>query len=460
MRGKSFSFGEVLGFGWRTMKDNLGFFVGVGIILFLISSLGQIFSYVVQQYSGIISPLFALLLLLVTSIIEIIVAIGLIKITLSFCDERKPRFSTLFDAWGCFWKYLVAGFLYILIMMAPPAACILLLIFPSAATEIPYFVPLFFVMAFILAIALSIKFSLCFYFVVDKGLGPINALKASSRTTMDAKWSLFVFGILCSLINLLGTLCFGIGMFATFPIVMVAMALVYRQLSAQTPGLNEFGIGSPVIQPNPLIHSGLSIRHVPAVHPIPAIQPAPRVQTAPGIEHTLSIQPDTDTQHFIGNQPDADIQHTSGNPPDAGNQPDSDIQHTSGNQPDAGNQHPTGIQHVLGNQPDPAVQSVPRVRPVSVKKKSSFPLLAVILAAVVIMAGIAYYLRPATTKAVPLNKQVALTGILYAGDNSSAVVDGKIVHEQDTINGVKVIKIHKDKVEFEKAGKRWTQQVE
>jgi hypothetical protein len=25
MHGKSFSFGEVLGFGWRTMKDNLGF---------------------------------------------------------------------------------------------------------------------------------------------------------------------------------------------------------------------------------------------------------------------------------------------------------------------------------------------------------------------------------------------------------------------------------------------------
>ncbi|GAI29692.1 unnamed protein product, partial [marine sediment metagenome] len=38
--------------------------------------------------------------------------------------------------------------------------------------------------------------------------------------------------------------------------------------------------------------------------------------------------------------------------------------------------------------------------------------------------------------------------------------DGKIVHEQDTINGVKVIKIYEDKVEFEKAGERWTQQVE
>ncbi len=228
MRGKSFSFGEVLGFGWRAMKDNLGFFVAVFIILFLISSLGQIFGYVVQQYSGIISSLFGLLLPLVTLIIAIIVAIGFIKITLSLCDERKPKFSMLFDAWGYFWKYderkpklsmlfdawgyfwkyLVTGLLYGLIIMAPPAACMVLVIFPSAAMSIPYFMPPLFIMGFILAVTLVIKFSLCFYFVVDKGLGPINALKASSRTTMGAKWSLFVFGILCSLINLLGVLNF------------------------------------------------------------------------------------------------------------------------------------------------------------------------------------------------------------------------------------------------------------
>jgi len=106
------------------------------------------------------------------------------------------------------------------------------------------------------------------------------------------------------------------------------------------------------------------------------------------------------------------------------------------------------------------IQSVPRVRPVSEKKKSSFLLLAVILAAAVIVAGTAYYLRAATKNTEPLNKDVALTGILYAEGSSSAVVDGKIVHEEDTINGVKIIKIHKDKVEFERAGEKWTQQVE
>jgi len=420
MRGKSFSFGEVLGFGWRTMKDNLGFFVGVGIILFLISLLGQILGYIVQQSPENILPFLALLLFPVGLIIQIILAIGLIKITLSFCDERKPKISMLFDGWGCFWRCLGAGLLYYLIIMAAPAACILLLIFPSAAISIPYFMPLFFIMGFILAVTLVIKFSLCFYFVVDKGLGPINALRASSRTTMGAKWSLFVFGILFSLINLLGVLCFGIGTFATFPTIMIAMALVYRQLSAQTPGLDNFGISSPVIRPGLAVQSGLSIRlrPDPAVQPVPAIQPVPR------------------------NQPDAGIQSGSGN---------QHVPHV---------QTAPGIEHVLGNQPGSGIQPVPRVRPISVKKKSNSFLLVVLLAlAVVIVAGTVYYLRPATTKAGPLNKDVALTGILYAEGNQSAVVDGKIVHEGDTINGAKVIKIHRDKVEFERAGERWTQQI-
>lgn len=333
----------------------------------------------------------------------------------------------LFDAWGCFWRCLGAGLLYGLIVMLPPSACILLPMFSPDAMNMPYVSMCFFIMACILMIALSIKFSLCFYFVVDKGLGPINALKASSRTTMNAKGALFFFGILCGLINLLGALCFGIGLFATVPTVMVAMALVYRQLSAQTPGLEDFGISIPVIQVSPSMLSGLSIRLRPdsGVQPVAGVQSIPHNQAPSGKENATRIPSVAGIEHFIGEQPG------TGTQPDSSPQPDSGIQHA------------------------------PRVRPVAVKKKSNSLMLVVLLAAAVIVAGFAYYhLRPATTKAVPTEKNVALTGILYAGDNSSAVVDGKIVHEGDTINGVKVIKIHEHEVEFERAGETWMQRVE
>jgi len=50
-------------------------------------------------------------------------------------------------------------------------------------------------------------------------------------------------------------------------------------------------------------------------------------------------------------------------------------------------------------------------------------------------------------------------GILYSEDEASAVVGNQIVHEGEKIQGVTVIRIGKDTVEFEMNGKRWTQKV-
>ncbi|MHC4482060.1 MAG: thioredoxin domain-containing protein [Planctomycetota bacterium] len=101
------------------------------------------------------------------------------------------------------------------------------------------------------------------------------------------------------------------------------------------------------------------------------------------------------------------------------------------------------------------------------KKNSNFPSRALLLGvAVVIGASIAYHFWPKakgfwqTAKAsVGLNKDVSLTGVLYTEDNPSAIVDGRIVHEGDVIGGVKVVKIHKGKVDFERSGRRWSQRM-
>jgi hypothetical protein len=53
-----------------------------------------------------------------------------------------------------------------------------------------------------------------------------------------------------------------------------------------------------------------------------------------------------------------------------------------------------------------------------------------------------------------------VTGVLYSVDKPSAIVDHKIVHEGDTIHGVTVVKIYKDKVKFSMKGKDWEQQVQ
>jgi hypothetical protein len=53
-----------------------------------------------------------------------------------------------------------------------------------------------------------------------------------------------------------------------------------------------------------------------------------------------------------------------------------------------------------------------------------------------------------------------VTGILYSADKPAAVVDHKIVHQGSLIDGVAVVKIYPDKVEFAKNRKKWMQKVQ
>jgi len=251
MPNKYFNFGEVLGYGWRTMKANLWFFVGVGILWLLITYIPTAIG-TIAAYLNLPEPAFAAVRIITAVlgwIISAILSIGMIKIALSFCDERKPTIAMLFDARDCFWRYAAVAILYGLIILGVVAAFTLPGIL-FATIGFPWFLFLMIPAGVIFVIRLGIQFGLCFYFVIDKGLGPFQALKASSATTMAVKWELLGFHILCDLINLLGLLCLIVGIFATYPMVIVASALVYRQLATQTPELAEFGIAAPTVEPD------------------------------------------------------------------------------------------------------------------------------------------------------------------------------------------------------------------
>jgi len=106
-----------------------------------------------------------------------------------------------------------------------------------------------------------------------------------------------------------------------------------------------------------------------------------------------------------------------------------------------------------------------QIQTVKKKNKSSFYVLLLGFG-VLIVAGTVYHFWPAikdtaaTTKnAVVANEEVSLTGIFYTENDPDpiAMVNGNIAHEGDIIKGVKVLKIHKDKVEFEKDGRKWSQ---
>ena len=64
------------------------------------------------------------------------------------------------------------------------------------------------------------------------------------------------------------------------------------------------------------------------------------------------------------------------------------------------------------------------------------------------------------TEATPSpDSYCVVTGILFSEESPLAVINGNVIGEGKSVNGVKVIKIHQDYVEFENANHRWSQKV-
>ncbi len=86
------------------------------------------------------------------------------------------------------------------------------------------------VVDFVLVVFVGLGFLFYAYALVDREVGPIDALKESWNLTSESRLSLLVFLIVLGLLNLLGLLLLGVGLLATIPISMIAFAHVYRAL--------------------------------------------------------------------------------------------------------------------------------------------------------------------------------------------------------------------------------------
>lgn len=82
-------------------------------------------------------------------------------------------------------------------------------------------------------------------------------------------------------------------------------------------------------------------------------------------------------------------------------------------------------------------------------------LILALAAVIATMAG--YYSWSCEKQREAASRYGVVTGVLLTDGEPCAVIDTEVVHEGAILHGIKVVKIHKDKVEFEKNSKRWTQ---
>lgn len=265
MTVKGFSRTEALRFGWTTVKNNFIFFIGgfviAGLVLcvfdFVVESTvlyflnrfgecGMLYSsdfvpesaiwdvsnfiaeLLVTEQSDIwhVSDFIAGLLggisvLAIVSTIAflllcILIRMWIIRISLRFCDNERGKYSDIFSCFTLYIRVLLSCLLYLLVVFL--GICLFL---------IP-------------GIIWAIKFRFFTYFIIDKGLTPIKAFKKSWVITTGVKWRLLVLFMVLGLVNVLGALCFGIGLFATIPTTMLAMTFVYRRLLSQAEVATKF----------------------------------------------------------------------------------------------------------------------------------------------------------------------------------------------------------------------------
>jgi len=240
MTTQKFSKKEAIAFGWETMKNNLWFFVSLLIVFALLN----IIPYIITMMVWEVNIFLEIILYIIDFVLTIVTIMGLIKIILMFCDNQKGRIVDLFSQYRLFFNYLFGFILYMLIVFGG----LILLIIPG--------------------IIWSIRFWFFNYLIIDKGLGPREALKKSFEITKGSTWNLLLFFLLIKLINVFGVIgviflfpiifpaimfvifpvpsaiitaafvwsivfVLSIGLFATIPTTMVAMAFAYRKLLTQ-----------------------------------------------------------------------------------------------------------------------------------------------------------------------------------------------------------------------------------
>ncbi len=206
MEEKKITIKEAINFGWETIKNNFAFIFIVAIIFLLISIVSQMFGNMAKG-----NFLFTVIVKAAFFVIDAIITIGAIKIALKFCDGQKPAFEDLYSSYPLALNYIGALLLFVIVC----GLGLVLLIIPG--------------------IILLLRLQFYAYFVVDKNKGPIKALEASWEATKGNELNLLALWFTFLGIMLLGLLALFVGILVAIPIMMLALAFVYRRLSASAP---------------------------------------------------------------------------------------------------------------------------------------------------------------------------------------------------------------------------------
>ncbi len=204
------SVGSFIRFGWETFKKRPWFLILATILYMTLIWVSGLIATVIAQLIAATAGagVAGLASFFISLALGMLVGMGWIAFFIKAHDDIAS--AKLSDLWHPrkFWSYVGVSILFGIIVLIG----FILLIVPGF-------------------IALT-AFMFAPYFVIDKGLGPIEALKASARITKGNR--LRVLGLIAAvaLVSLLGAIAFLIGLLVAIPLAAIGNLEAYRRLSA------------------------------------------------------------------------------------------------------------------------------------------------------------------------------------------------------------------------------------
>ncbi len=216
------SVGECFRFGWETFKKRPWFLIGVLIVTFIVSA---VINYVAGLFGT--EGMGGLLGFLVSFGASTLLGMGTTAFLLKAHDSIESAKINLLWHPQSFVSYLVSS----IVLGVAAVIGFILLIVPG------------------IIIILTYQFGQ--YIIIDRNLGPIEALKESARITKGSRMQLFVLLLALVGVNILGALALGIGLLVTIPISMLAMVHAYRTLEHKASEVSPVTPMTPVTPVTP-----------------------------------------------------------------------------------------------------------------------------------------------------------------------------------------------------------------
>jgi len=222
---------------WDLFKGNTQFLINIGVLIFLVQMLipnlleGFFYQMSIQYI------LYRITYLLLVTGVTLGVTAQMIKITRlmtieSFSDVFNYYHKIIASITGSVLVALAFGVLavlFIILFMGVSSLSIESIESIAMGDEVSGPLMIGF-MGYIVIIAyLSLKTNFFTYFIVDKDMGPIDALRESLTRTTGLEFELFTIYSILALLNLIGALLFGIGLLFTIPYSWMVVSVIYTR---------------------------------------------------------------------------------------------------------------------------------------------------------------------------------------------------------------------------------------